>query len=318
MFSSILKHRALLGAGAAALLLTATACSGGGSGAAEAQATTVKVGYFPLVHTSTAIVADKEQIFSNHGIDVELISTQGGATAIPALVSGDIDITYTNYTSVLLAAHKGIPLTLVSGNDVGAGDHGIFVQKDSGIESVADLRGKTFAVNNLQNIGTIAITSLLVDAGLQREDVNIVEMPYPDMQGALDRGVVDAIWQVEPFQASAKAGGFNKIGNLFEGPVNDMPVAGWVTTKKFAGENPEAIKAFQESIAESAAKLQGDHQALIDVVPTFTKVTADVVKKIEMPKFSAELDEEQLTKTANLMLEYGIIDKPLEPSTLLP
>lgn len=317
MFSSIQTRRTFLGMGTAALLLTVTACSGG-AGAAEQNADKLRVGYFPLVHTSTAVNADKSEIFKKNDIEVELVQTQGGATAIPALVSGDIDITYTNYTSVLLAAHQGIPLTLVSGNDVGADDHGIFVNKDSGIKTIADLKGKTFAVNNLQNIGTIAITSLLLDAGLTRDDVKIIEMPYPDMQGALDSGVADAIWQVEPFQASAKAGGFTKIGNLFSGPVADMPVAGWVTTKKFADEHPEEIKAFQKSIADSSAELQGDRAALTELVPTFTKVTAEVVGKIEMPVFTGELDQAQLTKSAELMHAYGIINKPLDISTLLP
>ncbi|GAA1495123.1 ABC transporter substrate-binding protein [Paeniglutamicibacter kerguelensis] len=320
MLSSTPTRRALLGAGALALLLTATACAGtnAGAGAAEPGAATVKVGYFPLVHTATAVHASEAGVFSKNGINVELVQTQGGATAIPTLVSGNIDVTYTNYTSVLLAKHKGIPLTIISGNDVGVEDHGIFVKKDSGIESIADLKGKKFAVNNLQNIGTIAITSLLEEAGLQRGDVEIIEMPYPDMQAALDSGNTDAIWQVEPFQASAKTNGFTKIGNLFDGPVADMPVAGWITTEKFAKENPEAIKAFKASIGESAKELQDNRDELVKLVPTFTKVTAEVVKQIEMPKFTSDIDNDQLAKAAELMHKYGIIDKPLDVGTLLP
>ena len=80
----------------------------------------------------------------------------GGAAGIPALVSGDFDITYTNYTSALLAAEKGLPIRLVTGNDVGATDHGVFVAEDSGLDAPAGLAGRTVAVNNLQNIGTVA------------------------------------------------------------------------------------------------------------------------------------------------------------------
>lgn len=313
-------RRALIGAGTVALLLTATACGGADKGAtAEPGAgETYQVGYFPLVHTATAVNAQESGIFEKNGFKAELIQTQGGAATIPALVSGSLDIAYGNYTSSLLAAQQGLPLTLIAGNDVGVGDHGIFVKAGSDIKAIADLKGKTFAVNNLQNIGTIAITALLQDAGLKREDVKIIEMPYPDMQGALDKGVADAIWQVEPFQASAKAAGFTKIGNLFDGPMKDMPVAGWVTTKKFADENPDAIKAFKASITASAGELQDNREKLAELVPTFTKVTPEVVAKIEMPRFDGELDVAKLTKTAELMHEYGIIDKPLDLSTLLP
>jgi len=318
---SIQKTKAsMAAAGFAALALGLTACGGSSSAApegADAAEETVQVGYFPLVHTSTAVHADEAGIFEAIGLQVELVSTQGGAAAIPALVSGSVDFTYTNYTSALLAAEQGLPVRLVAGNDVGKADHGIFVAKESGIESIADLKGKSFAVNNLQNIGTVAVNALLEEAGLQASDVKLVEMPYPDMQAALERGDVDAIWQVEPFQAGAAAAGLAKIGDLFTGPVADMPVAGWITTEKFAEENPEAVAAFKEALAASADELQGDRERLVELVPTFTKVGADVVGAIEMPQFQGELDVEALQKTADLMLKYQITDSELDVQSLV-
>ncbi|NMR30869.1 ABC transporter substrate-binding protein [Arthrobacter sp. SF27] len=318
----MVQRRSIKMATVGAVLTTAalalSACGGGASaGSGDGAAEELQLGYFPLVHTSTAVNADESGIFADNGLDVELVPTQGGAAAIPALVSGSVDLMYTNYTSALLAVEQGLPIRLVAGNDVGKADHGIFVAKDSGIETVADLNGKTFAVNNLQNIGTVAINSLLEDAGMQTSNVKLVEMPYPDMQAALERGAVDAIWQVEPFQASATAAGLVKIGDLFTGPVADMPVGGWITTEKFAQENPEAIAAFQESISASAEELQGNRERLVELVPTFTKVTADVVEAIEMPRFQGELDTQQLQKTADLMFEYKIIDSELDIASLV-
>lgn len=66
-------------------------------------------------------------------------------------------------------------------------------------------------------------------------------MPYPDMAAAVQNGNVDAIWQVEPFQAVSEQAGLVKIGNLFDGPAADMPVAGWITTRDYAEANPEVI-----------------------------------------------------------------------------
>lgn len=300
----------------AAVGLSACGSDGGAAGSGEGEET-LQLGYFPLVHTSTAVNAKENGLFSDEGLDIELVPTQGGASAIPALVSGSVDLTYANYTSALLAVQKGLPIRFVSGNDVGASDHGIFVAKDSDIASVEDLAGKTFAVNNLQNIGTVAIYSLLEDAGLDPSDVDLVEMPYPDMQPALERGAVDAIWQVEPFQASATAADLVKIGDLFTGPVDDMPVAGWITTEQFAEQNPEALEAFQRAIQSSADELQGNRDRLVELVPTFTQVPADVVEQIEMPEFQGELDAEQLQKTADLMQKYKIIDSELDTKPLL-
>lgn len=304
-------------ASSSALLLSATACSGSSSATIAPEEQSLTVGYFPLVHTATAVHADNSGIFEEEGLDIKLTATQGGATAVPSLVSGNIDVIYTNYTSVLLAAHQGIELSIISGNDIGGADHGIFVSPDSGISSISDLKGKTFAVNNLQNIGTIAIRAQLESAGLEASDLDIVEMPYPDMASALENGIIDAAWQVEPFQAGATANGLVKIGDLFAGPVEDMPVAGWVTTRAFAEQNPEAIEAFQESIARSAKDLQDNREALVDLVPSYTKVSADVVEAIELPNFSSALDAAQLEKAAQLMHEHGIIDSPLDIVPLL-
>ncbi|WP_066303559.1 ABC transporter substrate-binding protein [Arthrobacter luteolus] len=297
-----------------AAALGLAACGSPGEAAAEEA---VQIGYFPLVHTATAVNAEENGLFAAEGLEVELVQTQGGAAAIPALISGNVDLTYANYTSALLAVQQGLPVRFISGNDVGAADHGIYVAKDSGITTVEDLAGKTFAVNNLQNIGTVAIYSLLEDAGLDTAAVDLIEMPYPDMQAALERGAVDAIWQVEPFQASAEAAGFVKISNLFTGPVEGMPVAGWITTEKFLQENPEAVEGFRKAIAASAEELQDNRARLAELVPTFTKVSAEVVEQIEMPRFQGQLDGDQLQKTADLMHKYKIIDAALDVRPLL-
>lgn len=300
-----------------ALTLLLSAC-GGGDGGGDDAAETIQIGYFPLVHTATAVEADEAGLFEDAGLDVELVATAGGAQAIPGLMAGDYDVTYANYTSAILAAQQGLPIVFVAGNDVGASDHGIFVAADSPIEEVADLDGATFAVNNLQNIGTVAIKAQLEDAGLDADAVSLVEMPYPDMQAALDRGDVDAIWQVEPFQASATAAGLRKVDDLFSGPVEGMPVAGWITTKQFAQENADAIDDIRTALADSAEQLDGDRERLVELVPTYTQVPAEVVEQVELPSWDAELDEEALQRTADLMLEYGIIDDSFDVASMMP
>lgn len=270
------------------------------------------IGYFPLVHTATAVHADQAGIFEKHGLDVELKQTGGGAEAIPPLVSGELDIMYGNYTSVLLATQRNLPVRLLAGNDVGAEDHGIMVMPDSDINGPADLSGKTIAVNNLQNIGTVAIYAQAEDAGVDPKSISLVEMPYPNMQAALQRGDLDGIWQVEPFRTTALNAGQREAFPLFDGAVADMPVAGWVTTQKFAEENPEAVKAFRAAIAESMKELSADRSKLDTLVPTYTQVPAAVASAVAPPRWDAELDTKKLTLMSDLMVKYGIIQQAFD------
>lgn len=172
-------------------------------------------------------------------------------------------------------------------------------------------------MNNLQNIGTLAVYSLMTDAGLDPTAVNLVEMPYPDMQAALERGSVDAIWQVEPFQARAESAGLVRISNMFTGSLADVPVAGWITTEQFAADNPEAIAQFQRAIAASAEQLSADNDKLVELVPTFTQVSPEVAAAITLPTFQTELDLPALQLSADLMKQYGIIDADLDVNSLV-
>jgi ABC-type nitrate/sulfonate/bicarbonate transport system substrate-binding protein len=269
------------------------------------------------VHTASAVNAEEAGLFEQRGLDVSLEQTSGGAQAIPSLIAGEYDITYGNYTSALLAAQQGLPVRIVAGNDVGADDHAIMVAADSPYQSPADLAGARIAVNNLQNIGTVAVNAVLEDAGVDISTIQFVELPLPDMAAALDAGDVDAIWQVEPFQASSLAAGHRVLFPLFSGPVEDMPVAGWLTTEQYAQENPEVVEAFREAMAASMEQLQGNRERLVELVPTYTQVPAETVEQVALPEWNAEVDAAQLQKMADLMLEYGIIGEEFDVQTMI-
>jgi ABC-type nitrate/sulfonate/bicarbonate transport system substrate-binding protein len=308
---------------AAALVLAACGSSdddggdGGGGGGGGDEPLAITVGYFPLVHTATAVHAFEEDLFAEQNLDVTLEQTSGGAQAIPSLIAGEYDITYGNYTSALLAAQQGLPIRIIAGNDVGADDHGIMVNADSPLQEPADLAGARVAVNNLQNIGTVAVRAIVEDDGGDSSSIQFVELPYPDMQAALDAGDVDAIWQVEPFQASSLAAGDRMLFPLFSGPVDDMPVAGWLTTEQFIQENPDAVEAFRAALSESVDTIQDNRELLVELVPTYSQVPAEVVEQVGMPEWDAEPNPEQLQKMADLMLEYGLVDEEFDVSTMI-
>jgi ABC-type nitrate/sulfonate/bicarbonate transport system substrate-binding protein len=293
---------------------TTTADPGTGGGEETAALT---LGYFPLVHTATAVHAEETGLFEDAGLDVTLEQTAGGAQAIPSLIAGEYDITYGNYTSALLAAQQGLPIRILAGNDVGADDHAIMVRSDAPYQSAADLAGARIAVNNLQNIGTVAVNAVLEDAGVDISTIQLLELPYPDMAAALDAGDVDAIWQVEPFQAAALGAGHRVLFPLFSGPVEDMPVAGWLTTEQYAQDNPQVIEGFRESLAQSISELEDNRERLVELVPTYSDVPPEVVEQVALPAWDAEADVEQLQKMADLMLEYGIISEEFDVQTII-
>ena len=57
---------------------------------ASGELTPVRVAALPIAETGALWGAIDEGIFEDHGLEVEIVPAQGGAQAIPALLSGDI------------------------------------------------------------------------------------------------------------------------------------------------------------------------------------------------------------------------------------
>ena len=74
------------------------------------------------------------------------------------------------------------------------------VRKDSGIQTVADLKGKVVAVNGLGSGVHMALTAMLQKHGLQdKRDYIVIEAPFPTMKAVLAERKADLIVAGTPF-----------------------------------------------------------------------------------------------------------------------
>lgn len=104
---------------------------------------------------------------------------------------------------------QGVPIKIVYlGHRDGSA---VVVHKDSGIRSMADLRGKRVAVPNRYSNQRLLVFRALNDAGMTIEDIELVEMPPPDMPAALYAKAVDAISSGEPFMGQAELDGYGRV-----------------------------------------------------------------------------------------------------------
>jgi NitT/TauT family transport system substrate-binding protein len=138
------------------------------------------------------------------------------------------------------------------------------------------------------------------------------------MGPALERGQVDAVHAVEPFDSAIQ--GELKAKVLLDGgsaPVQSLPISGYVTTQKFAAGHPKEAAAFQRAI-EAASKIAAqDPSAVREELPKYTKVTADQATSIGLPAYPAATDAAQLRRLTELMKKQGLLKKALDPATLL-
>src|SRR5215470_5839221 len=83
-------------------------------------------------------------IFKKHGLDLELLYTQGGGETMQAVISGSVDIGMGAGTAGVMGAFaKGAPVRILAAGTTGTSDLYWYVPADSPLQSFRDLNGKT-------------------------------------------------------------------------------------------------------------------------------------------------------------------------------
>jgi NitT/TauT family transport system substrate-binding protein len=311
-------HRALAPFLTAALLAAMAGCGGdddegaagtsAGDGAKRTSVTVQDVAGIPAEFLTAGV---KQGFFSERGLDVSVKTAAGGAAIIPAVISGDAQIGGSNVVSVLIAATKGLPIQMVAAGTFGPETEeddwsGILVGGDSSIRSAKDLEGKTMAVNTLENVATETAIAALENLGADPSKVKFTEVDFPDMLGALDAGRVDSAFEIEPFVTAGLNQGLRRVVSPYYRTKPDLQIGSYVTTKQYAQEHPDVVKAFRDGLDDTAAWVSENPEE-------FRKVLASGgvkgAQELKLPTWKPAIDPGSLETHATLMQQQGLIEE---------
>ncbi|GAA0520672.1 thiamine biosynthesis protein [Paractinoplanes deccanensis] len=320
-------RRVLIGVAIAALIAGTGACgsSGDGGGGTDSNGVDqVKVGVIPIVDVAPIYLGQQKGFFSNRKINLTMESGQGGAAIVPGVVSGQFQFGFSNFTSLLIAQTKDVPIKAVSAGVSSVGEQGkdfggVVVNANSPIKTAADLAGKKISVNTLKNIGDTTVRESVRKAGGDPSKINFVEMPFPNAPAALAGGQVDASWLVEPQLSEAKAAGARLVASNFVDAAPNLSVAAYFTSTKLQGEDADLVKRFTEAINESLAYADAHPDEVRAVLGTYTKIDEKTRAAMILPKWPAEINEASVQTLADLGAKDGIFDgKTPDLAKLLP
>ncbi len=302
--------------------LFATAC-GSEEPAAPGQPDKVTVGVIPILDVAPIYLGVEKGFFSERNIDLELKQAEGGAAIIPAVVSEQYEFGFSNVVSLLLAQSEGLPVKVVSNGNNSTGVDGedfagLMVKGDSPIKSPKDLEGKTVAANTLQNIVDTSVRASVREDGGDPSKVEFVALPFPEQPAALASGQVDAVFVVEPFQQAVLADGGRKIASSYVDAAENLTVAAYFTSQQLLSENPDLVRRFTEAMQESLSYADGHPDEARQIIGTYTKIAPEVIEKVTLPKWPAEVNRDSLETMADLAVEDGLIDTAPDLDALLP
>ena len=173
----------------------------------------LQVGGLPVTCNLTLPVASAARSRSNSVagrsgplFEFEYSKYNGWPEIKESLMTGRIQAAYMLAPLVMDLADKNIPVKIVSlGHRSGAV---IMVRTDSPYKQFKDLARKRIAIPSRFAVDFLFLRKMLAQEGMTPKDVEIVEMPPPDMPAALYAKAVDAYCTGEPFGAAAQRAGY--------------------------------------------------------------------------------------------------------------
>jgi NitT/TauT family transport system substrate-binding protein len=309
-----------------ATLLLALACAagiaacgddegnGGGGGGAEAGPTTLKVGVIPIADVAPLYLGMKKGFFEEQQLKIEPQLAEGGAAITPAVVSGDFQIGFSNTISLLIAASQDLPVQIISQGVLGGESEeeawaDLLVLKDGPIKDAKDLEGKTIAVNTLKNICEVTIKASLEKEGVAVDSLKFAEVPFPDMNAALEGGRVDGACVVEPFVSQGKAGKARGIDPFYVRTAPDLTVATYFTSTRYAEQNPDVVDRFVDAMNRSLTYAQENPDEVREVLLDYTEIPPEAAKQIKLPIWRPDLNEPTIELLSDLSVKYGLIEE---------
>lgn len=214
-----------------------------------------------------------------------------GGDVIRAMASGNVALGEVGSSPLAAAASQGLDLQLFWILDDIADAEQLVARNGSGVEKVADLKGKTVATPFVST-AHYQLMFALKKAGLGPAQVKVLNMRPPEIAAAWERGDIDAtfVWGAALAKAKASgkviesAGNFAKDGRTtFDGIAVDRKWA--EANKPFMVEMVKQLAAIDRRYADEKAKWTPESEEVKAVAKLTGAQPADVPEALAAYRF---------------------------------
>lgn len=185
-------------------------------------------------------IAEQEGLFAANGVNVEMRWFDDYLKSMEAFAAGQLDgNTQTLNDTISFAADAVNGEVAVLVNDNSAGNDKIIVTEE--INSIEDLRGKKVAIEE-GVVDDFLLALALADAGMSRDDVEIVPLDTGSAAAAFAAGQADAVGAFPPFWLTAleREGSKELLSSAdYPGAIPDL----LVVSQKLIDERPDDVQA---------------------------------------------------------------------------
>jgi NitT/TauT family transport system substrate-binding protein len=244
--------RTVLAAIVPLLLLPAGVFAGGNADKGKFPYGEYEISYSGSTCGSPTSIGDLKGFFAEEGIKINLVSGSTFEASRASLAAGKTIVENGDF-QYFPGVYNGLDVKLIGGLHEGCIK--LLAPKNSPITSLADLRGKTIAVDEIGGTPMSVASVAAGSAGINPQ-TEITWVPYPNDQisQSLEKGEVDvaALW--DPFATTLEnTGNYRVLVDISEHPLfKDRACCFLFASGKVVRENPAAV----------AATLRGYHKAV--------------------------------------------------------
>jgi sulfonate transport system substrate-binding protein len=305
-----------------------------GIGAARAEPLKIRMAWVVPVTNLSSMLFNKEGVAKHLGktYDYEAVRFQGTPPMITAMATGDLQIGLLGYSALGLAVQNaGMADLRIVADEIRDGAPGYYtnsfvVANDSGVKTVADLKGKVIATNAAGSSVDIAVRAMLAKAGLDdKKDVTIVEASFPNMKAMLKEKKIVFAPAVLPFSEDPELVAANHALFTQRDALGPSALGFLVARGDFLTKNRAAVVDFLEDYLRMIRWYSdpANHAEAVEIASKFSKLPAAVFDKWVFTKGdyyrdpNGTPDVEAIQSNVDLTQKLGFIKAKLDVKKLV-
>ncbi|MSP40452.1 MAG: ABC transporter substrate-binding protein [Deltaproteobacteria bacterium] len=240
----------------------------------------VRVGLSSVSALHSAMwVAEQKGFFRGHGIEAEIIVTgQGAATGISALLANDIQIVSSAGDSLVNSALRGGETVMIAAG-VNRGLNRIMVRPE--IKNPADLKGKKIGATRVGAVSHSVLMMMLKRWNINPADVQVLQLgSSPNMLSALEKGGIDGAVMTIPFVFVAEDRGSRVLIDLAETDIFYLHTM-IASTRSFVKSKRDIALRFLRGFVEGIAYFKQNKKESLEIVRRKLRINVDQERNLE-------------------------------------
>lgn len=213
------------------------------------------------------------------GVDIEWSLFDSGGSVNEAVVAGGVDFGLVGSSPTSRGISSGIEYQVPWIFDIIGEAEALVVKGDKGIESLADLKGKTIATP-FASTAHFSLLAALEDAGVPEGDVNIIDSEPDAITAAWLQGDIDGAYVWDPNLSKLKADGGKVLTDSKQLSAKGKTTYDLaIVTNEFASKYPSVVQTFIDVNNEAVRQLANEidkaaesNAAELNITPEEAKV----------------------------------------------